>query len=102
MQPFVDQHRSRIADLCRRYGVRSLELFGSASTEDFDPLHSDVDLLVEFQDASPAGAADRYFGLKEDLQNLLGRSVDLVMLGALRNPYVLRAVNRQRDRLYAA
>lgn len=102
MQAFVDQHRARIVELCRHYGVRSLELFGSAATEDFDPLHSDVDLLVDFQDLSSVGAADRYFGLKEDLQGLLGHSVDLVMLRALRNPYVLRAVNRQRDRLYAA
>lgn len=102
MQPLVDHQRLRIADLCRHYGVRSLDLFGSASTGEFDSLHSDVDLLVDFQDASPAGAADRYFGLKEDLQALFGRSVDLVMRRALRNPYVLRAVNRQRDRLYAA
>ena len=102
MHPLVERHRSRIAELCRRYGVRSLELFGSAATPEFDPLRSDIDLLVDFQDAGPAGAADRYFGLKEDLQNLLGRSVDLVMLQALRNPYVLRAVNSQRDRLYAA
>ena len=45
---------ARIADLCRRFNVRRLDLFGSGLTGRFDPGHSDLDLLVEFAPMSPS------------------------------------------------
>lgn len=102
MLPLIRQHSARIHQLCRQYGVHTLELFGSATEPSFDTERSDLDFMVEFTDHQPAGAADRYFGLQEDLQAALGRPVDLVVRGAVNNPYVLRAINRQRLSLYAA
>jgi predicted nucleotidyltransferase len=102
MNSVVEQHRSRIAELCRRHGVRTLDLFGSAAGSEFDAQKSDFDFMVEFSDRKPEGAADRYFGLLEGLQVMLGRPVDLVMRSAVRNPYFLSAVEKQRQNLYAA
>jgi len=65
-------HRTRIADLCRRYRVRRLELFGSATRTDFERGRSDLDFLVEFDDGERGPGLDAYFGLKEGLQTLLG------------------------------
>lgn len=80
-----------------------LELFGSASRAgDFDPAASDLDFLVDFLTLPEADYADAYFGLKEDLADLLGREVDLVMTPAIRNPYFRQAVNRDRAQIYAA
>lgn len=61
----IESHRDALADLCRRYDVRRLELFGSAARGDFDLRSSDLDFLVEFAplSAGQRGAADRYFGL---------------------------------------
>jgi hypothetical protein len=101
MASVLDSHLAEIPDLCRRYGVARLELFGSAVGEAFDPLRSDLDFLVEF-DANSAGLFDRYFGLKESLEALYGRRVDLVTTGSLRNPYFIEAVNRSRRLVYAA
>lgn len=98
----IDQHRAEITALCRRHDVRSLDLFGSATGADFDETRSDVDFLVEFGDASPDGAADRYFGLREGLQALLGHPVDLVMRTAMKNPYFMRTAEQASQRLYAA
>src|SRR3989304_2674621 len=84
-----------IPDLCRRYGVARLELFGSAAGDAFDPQHSDLDFLVEF-DADSSRLFDRYFGLKESLEALYGRPVDLVAAGSLQNPYFIEAVNKTR------
>ena len=97
----VDQHREEIAALCRRHGVRRLELFGSAASGGFDPQRSDLDFLVEF-DANPSRLFDRYFGLKESLEALYGRRVDLVTVGSLRNPYFIESVNKTRRLVYAA
>lgn len=97
----LDVRRSEVLPLCRRYGVRRLDLFGSATTDAFDPRRSDLDFLVEFDD-DPRHLFDRYFGLKESLEALYGRSVDLVTAGSLRNPYFIEAVAKTRRSVYAA
>jgi len=93
--------RSELDLLCRRFGVRRLEVFGSASTERFDPAHSDLDFLVEFEPAT-SGFADRYFGLLEAMEDLFGREVDLLESPAMRNPYFIRQIAPTRVVLYAA
>jgi predicted nucleotidyltransferase len=95
-------HQAEIDDLCRRFGVRSLELFGSAARGDDQPGVSDLDFLVEFQPQPPGGYADAYFGLLEALQDLSGRPVDLVVASAIRNPFFRESVERTKVLLYAA
>jgi uncharacterized protein len=101
MASILDPHITEIPELCRRYGVSRLELFGSATTDAFDPRQSDLDFLVEF-DANPSKLFDRYFGLKESLQALYGRDVDLVTVASLQNQYFIEAVNKTRQLVYAA
>lgn len=101
MASVLDPHLAEIAELCRRYGVRRLELFGSATTAAFDPRTSDLDFLLEFE-SGPSNLFDRYFGLKESLEALYGRQVDLVMVGAMSNPYFIDSVNKTRQLVYAA
>ncbi|MGH7065928.1 MAG: nucleotidyltransferase domain-containing protein [Stellaceae bacterium] len=79
-------HRDELAALCRRFHVRRLDLFGSAARGDFNPATSDVDFLVEFDRAAAQRPFDGYCGLKEALEELFGRSVDLVEAAAVRNP----------------
>ncbi len=101
MHAAVEQHRDAIEELCRRYGVTKLDVFGSATRDDFDEARSDVDFLVAFDDVPGLGALRQYFGFKEDLEQLLGRPVDLVE-GTIENPFVLRSVEETRELLYAA
>ncbi|MHB8528912.1 MAG: nucleotidyltransferase family protein [Caulobacteraceae bacterium] len=75
MTPAIETHVSEIDALCRRFGVRRLDLFGSATRRDFDPERSDADFLVEFG-ADEGSTA--FIDLKEALEGLLRRRVDLV------------------------
>lgn len=93
--------REAIGALCRKHSARRLVVFGSAVTEQFDGSRSDVDFLVEFAD-DLTSQFNAYFGLKEGLEDLLGRPVDLVMPGALDNPYFAATVLRHSEELYAA
>lgn len=94
--------RRELERLCRQYGATRLELFGSATGPAFDEASSDLDFLVELDPPSGLGPADAWFGLKEALERLFGRPVDLVSLGAVRNPYFLEAIAGSRRVLYAA
>lgn len=102
MIAIIDQKRREVAELCRRFHVRRLELFGSAAGDRFDLHRSDLDFLVEFDHRSWVGAADRYFGFREGLEDLFQRQIDLVELPAIHNPYFLRGIEPSRTVLYAA
>jgi predicted nucleotidyltransferase len=77
-------------------------VFGSALGPDFDPGSSDIDLVVDFDSAVEGSRVDRYFGLKEALESLFGRPVDLVELNAMRSQRLKRIVDRTRVPVYAA
>ena len=92
MRPLIEQNKRRLEELCVRYGVRSLAVFGSAACDLDEPRICDLDFLVVFAPMSPTEHADAFFGLEEDLEQLFGMPVDLVEKGSIRNPYFLQAV----------
>lgn len=102
METMFADKKEELKSICERYGVSMLDLFGSAVGEDFDPEGSDLDFLVSFESRTPSSLFDRYFGLKKELEELFGRDVDLVMEGAIRNPYFAESVSESRTTLYAA
>ena len=79
--------RNEVVELCLRFGVRRLDVFGSATSGDFDPARSDIDFLVELEPPVGSSRFEAFFGLKEALEALFGRTVDLVDPSALDNPY---------------
>lgn len=102
MIDLIDEHRGVVTQLCSNYRVKRLELFGSALDRNaFDSERSDLDFLVEFLPLAQGEHADVYFGLLESLEQLFQRHVDLVMIGAVRNPYFLQAIDTSRRLLYA-
>src|SRR3954453_2934937 len=102
MRSPLQNHLPAIAALCRQYQVKSLELFGSAANDRFDPNTSDFDFFVQFHDLGWKGSFKRFMGLKLALEELLKRPVDLVERDAVTNPYFLRVADRHRETLYAA
>jgi uncharacterized protein len=102
MNDLVDNRSAEVAELCKRLHVRRLDAFGSAVTGDFDPKSSDLDFLVELEPLPPAEYADAYFALKEGLESIFGRPVDLISSSSVVNPYFRDSVEASRQRVYAA
>ncbi len=98
--PVLGTHRPAIAELCRRFGVSRLEVFGSAATGRFVAGRSDYDFLVELDPAAPGSRAQRLIGLAESLEALLGSPVDLVNPRYIRNPHFAAEVERTRMPVY--
>jgi|SRR5436190_2766333 len=100
MNPVIDKYRRSLADQCRRFGVRRLEVFGSAARGDFDSAKSDFDFIVSFSDKTPGTYADRYLDFADAVERLLGRKIDLLTERCIRNPYFQREVEAARQIVY--
>lgn len=98
----VEKNREALIALAKKRRAHRLSIFGSLATERFDPVHSDIDVLVEFEPLAPVDRADAFFGLLEDLERVFGRPVDLVERAALRNPIMLRSVETNQVVIYEA
>jgi len=101
MDSIIADNLEKVAEICQKHGVGSLEVFGSACRTDFQPDSSDIDLIVDFIDYGP-GVGDRYFSFIEALESLFGRHVDLVFLRKLKNPYFLQSIAESRHTIYEA
>ncbi|MCC6703961.1 MAG: nucleotidyltransferase domain-containing protein [Thermomicrobiales bacterium] len=95
----IIEHQPEIAELCRSYGVYKLDLFGSATTEEFKPETSDFDFVVNFWDRSP-GYARRFVQLADELEAILGREVDLITERSIQDPDFRRFVDQQRETVF--
>jgi predicted nucleotidyltransferase len=96
----VEKNIDKITDLCRRHKVKSLSAFGSVLTDRFSE-SSDVDFLVNFNaDHNDFDYVENYFNLKDALENVLGRSVDLLEEKALKNRFFIANVNRTKKLIY--
>jgi predicted nucleotidyltransferase len=102
MHPLIAHVVDNVRSICQRRHVHRLDLFGSATTDEFDPAHSDLDFVVEFLPMTAVEHKDAYFGLIDDLEVVFGRKIDLVEPGAIRNPYFRASLERSRVNLYAA
>lgn len=102
MIDLIQQNQTAIADLCRKFKVQRLAVFGSAVSDKFDPACSDVDFLYTLQTVPSGEYADNFFGLATSLESLLGRRVDLVSERSIRNPYFREEIEETRQPLYDA
>ncbi len=102
MNSLITTHQAELTNLCKNYHVRRLELFGSAVKDANESAIGDIDFLVDFADLGRVSYAETYFGLLESLQKLFNKPVDLVMLSAIKNPYLLQSIEKDRKTIYAA
>lgn len=92
--------RELLTDLCRRWQISELSVFGSVARGSSGP-DSDVDLLVTFHPDSPWSTLD-LVDLRQEFSSLFGRHIDLVEERAIRNPYRKASILRDKSVLYAA
>lgn len=99
MNSILKNHLDTIRSLCERYRVKTLYVFGSVLTPNFDT-YSDIDLLVDFLDQDALQYASNYFQFKFELEKLFNRKIDLLEERALKNPYFIENINQKKQLLY--
>lgn len=96
LKPFAASLRA----VCRKYGVEKLYVFGSLTTGEFNPEKSDIDFLVKFRQDEKVGMS--FLSMMIELEELLGRKVDLVRERPFENEYFARSVAATKTLVYAA
>ncbi len=85
--------------LCEQHYVARLSVFGSVLTQNFNE-SSDIDFLVQFSGVDQNNYFDNFLDFKESLESLLGRNVDLLEEQTLKNPILIRSIERNKKLLY--
>ncbi len=103
MNSIVKEKLPRLVELCKKYRVERMYLFGSAARDDFDPERSDIDLLYTFSpELTIKEYTDNFFELHYALDDLFGREVDLVAEKTISSPSLVNSINRDKQLLYGA
>jgi uncharacterized protein len=100
--PVLEGKIEQLAELCRRFHVKRLEIFGSAAAGAFLRESSDLDFVVDFGDQPLGSWGGLFLDFADALEELFGRHVDLIMPQSIRNPYFRRAVDASRRLVYEA
>ena len=92
--------RKKIAAFCRTHGIGRLSLFGSILRDDFDPIHSDVDVLVEFLPGRTPGW--EFFVWHEELEVILGHKVEESLIKSVGHFFAMLYLRQQEMRRHAS
>lgn len=95
----IEKHIDTLKSLCSKYNVEKMYLFGSALSANFNP-NSDIDFLVKFKTMELSNYFDNYLDLKDKLEDLFDRKVDLVEEQTLKNPILINSINKTKALIY--
>lgn len=95
----IETNLDKIRKLCVNYKVSRMFVFGSVLKDSFNQ-ESDIDLIVDFKNVALAKYADNYFDLKEQLEQVFNRQVDLLEEKAIRNPFLRKAIDKEKQLIY--
>ena len=95
----IEEYKFQVTQVCQSLPIKRLGLFGSALTENFTS-KSDIDILVVFEEDNDIDYFDKYFELKENLENIFNKKVDLVIDKKFKNPYFQKVVDSSRRIIY--
>lgn len=97
LKPYEEQ----IKKICVELQLKQLDLFGSATTDNFGP-DSDLDIIIQFKKNADLNHFDNYFRLKEQLQSIFHRPIDIIIDGSVKNPYLKENISQTRINIYAS
>ncbi|HOH99066.1 MAG TPA: nucleotidyltransferase domain-containing protein [Bacteroidales bacterium] len=96
----ISKRESLFGDICKSHSIRNLYAFGSSTSNHFDRLLSDIDLLVEIDDPDPIERGEKLMSLWDLMEDFFQRKVDLLTEGSIRNPFLKRSIDSSKVLIY--
>lgn len=91
---------SKLSELCNKYKVVKLFVFGSTATGTFNAKRSDIDLIVELDEENPLRRGELLIRLWSDLEYFFARKVDLLTNKKIQNPFLLKQIEQTKKIVY--
>jgi len=95
----IEQNRTKLIELCENHNVKELYVFGSILTDKFNE-KSDIDMLIQFSAFELSKYFDNYMDLKEKMEVLFQRPIDLVENHSIKNPIFRKIIDREKKLVY--
>ncbi|MGC9367859.1 MAG: nucleotidyltransferase family protein [bacterium] len=95
----LNQYIDQIKEACSMNRVKRLFAFGSVTRNELND-QSDIDLVVEIEDSDPISYTDHYFDLKEKLERVFERPIDLLEDKAIRNTFLRNEIDKTKVLIY--
>ena len=98
-----DEIKRRIPDfeaLCRNHKVKYIYAFGSAVSDKFNAISSDIDLLVEIDEPDPLERGEYLLTLWDIFETRFQRKVDLLTESSIKNPYLKKSIDASKVLIY--
>ena len=95
----IDDLKKDIPEVCERFRIAYVDAFGSIARNEQNE-ESDIDLIIEFEEPRRESISKRYFGFIHALEDHYGRRIDVLTEKSLKNPYLIRSIDRDRIRIY--
>jgi predicted nucleotidyltransferase len=96
----IEEKHDEFVSLCRQHRVSKIYAFGSSITDRFDPVKSDIDVLVELDIEDPIEYGKALFSLWDSLELFFGRKVDLLTDNSMRNPFLRKSIESTKKLIY--
>lgn len=94
-----DKNIEQIKQICKDFRVKNFSVIGSVLTDNFSS-DSDIDFVVDFDEKDPFKYTDLYFQLKEKLEQILKRQVDLIEERGIKNPFFRKEIDESKVVIY--
>ena len=101
MIDLIQEKKEDLKQLCVKYEIARMYVFGSAVSNNFHD-QSDIEILISFKEIPFDRYTDNYFNLHAELELLFGRKVDLLTERSLNNKFLIESINQTKELLYAA
>ena len=100
LMTLIKEKHTEFVELCRSHKVDKVYAFGSSITNHFDPITSDIDIVVTIDIKDPADRGDALLSFWDKLEELFKRKVDLLTEDSIRNPYLKANIDRTKKLIY--
>ncbi len=96
----IEKKSTKLFQLCEKYKISKLFLFGSVLKDSFNPKTSDLDFIVEIENIPPIEKGENLMSFWTELELLFSRKVDLLTSKKIKNPYLLKEINKTKSLIY--
>lgn len=100
LQEYISNNKAQFESYCSQFHISKLYGFGSSTSSTFDPVKSDIDLLVDIDESDPVRRGEYLMNFWDTMESYFKRKVDLLTTTSIKNQYLKKSIDQSKVLLY--